>query len=62
MFCLGGGRFANKDRELVQEDNGWTAFLPELRVVETPGDHDSMVLEPNVRSLATVLRGAIDAR
>ena len=61
-YDLGGGRFANKDRELVQEDNGWTAFLPELRVVETPGDHDSMVLEPNVRSLATVLRGAIDAR
>ena len=41
--------------------NGWTAYLPDLRVVETPGDHDSMVLEPNVRSLATVLRGVIDA-
>ena len=60
-YDLGDGRFANKDRELVQEDNGWTPYLPDLRVVETPGDHDSMVLEPNVRSLATVLRGVIDA-
>lgn len=54
-YDLGGGRYANKDRELVLPDNGWTPFVSELRVVETPGDHDGMVLEPNVRSLASAL-------
>jgi len=60
-YALGNGRFANKDRELVLPDNGWTPFVRDLSVVETPGDHDSMVLEPNVRSLAAVLRGAIES-
>jgi acyl transferase domain-containing protein/acyl carrier protein len=59
-YDLGRGRFANKDRELVLPDNGWTAFVPHLQVIETPGDHDSMVLEPNVRVLATALRQAIE--
>jgi len=58
-YDLGGGRFANKDRELVLPDNGWTAYLGDLAVVETPGDHDSMVLEPNVRSMAAQLREAL---
>jgi acyl transferase domain-containing protein/thioesterase domain-containing protein len=58
-YDLGGGRFANVHRELVFEDNGWTPFVRSLSVVETPGDHDSMVLEPNVRSLAAVLREVI---
>ncbi|MFK7739276.1 MAG: beta-ketoacyl synthase N-terminal-like domain-containing protein [Planctomycetota bacterium] len=55
----GSERFANEARELVLPDNGWTPFVGDLTVVETPGDHDSMVLEPNVRSLASVLRQAI---
>jgi acyl transferase domain-containing protein/thioesterase domain-containing protein/NADP-dependent 3-hydroxy acid dehydrogenase YdfG/acyl carrier protein len=60
-YDLGGGRFANRARELVSADNGWTPFVRDLQVVETPGDHDSMVLEPNVRSLAAALRQAIGA-
>lgn len=60
-YDLGGGRYANRDRELVLPDNGWTPFLRELRVVETPGDHDGMVLEPNVRSLAAAMREALAA-
>ena len=60
-YDLGDGRYANRDRELVFEDNGWGRFIERLRVVETPGDHDSMVLEPNVRSLAGELRRAIEA-
>jgi thioesterase domain-containing protein len=55
-YDLGGGRFANRDRELVLPDNGWTPFVRDLVVIETPGDHDGMVLEPNVRSLATDLQ------
>lgn len=58
-YDLGGGRFANRHRELVFPDNGWTPFVKSLQVIETPGDHDSMVLEPNVRSLAAELRHAI---
>ena len=61
MYDLGGGRFADVDRELVLPDNGWTPFVKDLTVIETPGDHDGMVLEPNVRSLANVLRLAIDS-
>ncbi|MCA8964176.1 MAG: SDR family NAD(P)-dependent oxidoreductase [Planctomycetes bacterium] len=59
VYDLGGGRFANKDRELVFEDNRWTPYVQELHVIEVPGDHDGMVLEPNVRSLAAVMRQAI---
>ncbi|WP_199258312.1 type I polyketide synthase [Paracoccus binzhouensis] len=51
-----GGRWINSGRDYVIEDNGWTPWMPGLRVIEVPGDHDSMVLEPNVRRLASVLR------
>jgi acyl transferase domain-containing protein/thioesterase domain-containing protein len=61
QYDLGGGRFADADRELVLPDNGWTPFVEQLTVMETPGDHDGMVLEPNVRSLANVMRQAIDS-
>ena len=30
--------------------------MPKLQVIEVPGDHDSMVLEPNVRRLTSILR------
>ncbi len=58
-YDLGGGRYANRHREIVVPDNGWTPYVRSLQVVETPGDHDSMVLEPNVRSLAAELRRAL---
>ncbi|MFC3528616.1 SDR family NAD(P)-dependent oxidoreductase [Paracoccus mangrovi] len=51
-----GGRWINSGRDYVVADNGWTPWIPNLRVVEVPGDHDSMVLEPNVRRLTSVLR------
>ncbi|MGI9316352.1 MAG: hypothetical protein ACR2QW_03370, partial [bacterium] len=58
-YLLGGGRVANVDRELVFYDNGWTPFVDRVVVSEVPGDHDSMVLEPNVRVLAAQLRRII---
>ncbi len=58
---VGGGRHVSGAREYVAADNGWTPFAPGLEVVEVPGDHDSMVLEPNVRVLAARLRAAIAA-
>jgi len=54
-----GGRWVNTDRELVHPDNDWTRFMPALRVLEVPGTHDSMVLEPNVRVLARHMKDCI---
>ncbi|NND00552.1 MAG: SDR family NAD(P)-dependent oxidoreductase [Gammaproteobacteria bacterium] len=60
-FKLGGGRIANADRELVFEDNGWSEYVDKVHVHEVPGDHDSMVLEPNVRVLASNLKSVISS-
>ena len=53
---FGGGRIANADRQLLFHDNGWSAWTPNLDVFEVPGDHDSMVLEPNVRVVSRHVR------
>ncbi|MGQ0456801.1 MAG: type I polyketide synthase [Hyphomicrobium sp.] len=58
-YRLSGGRNLNHDRELVRPDNGWSPYIAALSVVEVPGNHDSMVLQPNVRVLATHLREAL---
>lgn len=55
-----GGRWVTVEREYVYPDNDWTRYLPSLRVLEVPGDHDSMVLEPNVRVLAGLMRDCIE--
>ncbi|WP_050524812.1 type I polyketide synthase [Pseudorhodobacter wandonensis] len=54
-----GGNWVSAAKEYVFHDNDLTRFAPALQVVEVPGDHDSMVLEPNVRVLAGALRRAI---
>lgn len=54
-----GGNWVSRAKEYVFSDNALTAFAPALRVVEVPGDHDSMVLEPNVRTLAARMKAAI---
>ncbi|MHC5210620.1 MAG: type I polyketide synthase [Planctomycetota bacterium] len=53
---LGPGRVTNTHRDFVFHDNGWGAWARNVDVHEVPGDHDSMVLEPNVRVLAARLR------
>jgi thioesterase domain-containing protein/acyl carrier protein len=57
---LRGGRLLDDERNFVRDDNGWTSFCERLTVIQMPGDHDSMVLEPNVRVLAARLRAALD--
>lgn len=59
-YSLSGGRLANEVREIIQEDNGWTPYVKELKIYEVPGNHDSMVLEPNVRVLATLMSESIN--
>jgi hypothetical protein len=58
---LGPGRVTNAKREFVFHDNGWGPYCAGVDVHEVPGDHDSMVLEPNVRVLASRLRACIQA-
>jgi acyl transferase domain-containing protein/thioesterase domain-containing protein len=59
-YDLGNGRLLDDQREYVYEDNGWTPYVKSIDVFEVPGDHDSMVLEPNVRVLVRKLREVID--
>ena len=50
------GNWVSQEREYVFEDNDWTQWAPQLEVIEVPGDHDSMVLVPNVTTLAAALK------
>ena len=48
------------ERNYVSPDNGWTPFVRNLDVFEVPGNHDSMVLEPNVRVMVAKLRRSME--
>jgi thioesterase domain-containing protein/acyl carrier protein len=56
---VSGGKWVSTAKEYVYPDNDLTQFAPALEVIEVPGDHDSMVLEPNVRVLAAKMRVVI---
>ena len=55
------GRLVDKHRHYLYPDNDWTRCAPGLEVFEVPGDHDSMVLEPNVRVLAARMKRVLTA-
>lgn len=59
-FRLRGDRLVDSYRNYVREDNFWTPHVANLQVFEVPGNHDNMVLEPNVRVLVSLLRRVID--
>ena len=59
-YKLRGGRVTNEDRQIITDDNGWRQYTDNLEVFEVPGNHDSMVLEPNVRVLAAAMSSCID--
>jgi thioesterase domain-containing protein len=59
-YRLNGGRLVDSNRNYVREDNFWTPYAASLQVFEVPGNHDNMVLEPNVRVLVSLLRRVID--
>ena len=61
LHVFGPDRQINIDRRFIYHDNGWGPHCERVDVVEVPGDHDSMVLEPAVRVLAGNIRAAIDA-
>ncbi|MDP6410097.1 MAG: SDR family NAD(P)-dependent oxidoreductase, partial [Planctomycetota bacterium] len=60
-YDVGRGRYLTAGRDFVYHDNGWGRHAPRVEVHEVPGDHDSMVLEPNVRALAARLQACIAA-
>ncbi|MEP4999905.1 thioesterase domain-containing protein, partial [Pseudophaeobacter sp.] len=53
---VSGGNWVSSEREYVFADNDWSGWAPRLEVIEVPGDHDSMVLVPNVSTLAAALK------
>jgi len=59
-FRLSGERLVDSYRNYVRADNFWTPHVAQLEVFEVPGNHDNMVLEPNVRVLVSLLRRVID--
>jgi acyl transferase domain-containing protein/thioesterase domain-containing protein/acyl carrier protein len=56
---LPGGRRIDEDRNFIHDDNRWRQHCDSVVITEVPGDHDSMVLEPNVRVLAGHIRSAV---
>ena len=60
LHVFGPDRQINIDRRFIYHDNGWGPHCERVDVVEVPGDHDSMVLEPAVRVLAGHMRSAIE--
>ncbi len=58
-YRLRNGRHLHAERTILKPDNGWTPFIRALEIKEVPGDHDNMVLEPNVRVLASYMRDAL---
>jgi thioesterase domain-containing protein/acyl carrier protein len=60
-YRLLGKRAIDERRDFVQDDNGWRRHCQQVKIVDVPGDHDSMVLEPHVRVLAEAIREAIEA-
>ncbi len=54
-------QWIDRQRAYVFADNDWGQWASQLQVFEVPGDHDSMVLEPNVRVLAARIKSSIEA-
>ena len=61
QFKVSGDRWVSGEREYVYDDNDWTRWAPEGKVIEVPGDHDSMVLVPNVSVLAAEVKSVLDS-
>jgi thioesterase domain-containing protein len=53
-------QWIDSQRAYVFHDNDWSQWTPHMRVFEVPGDHDSMVLEPNVRVMAARMMVCIE--
>ncbi|EMI17169.1 polyketide synthase type I [Rhodopirellula maiorica SM1] len=58
---LWGGRLLTHDRQFRDPLNHWGPHIQgKIEVYEVTGDHDSMMLEPHVRNLATKFKSCLD--
>jgi thioesterase domain-containing protein/acyl carrier protein len=62
FYRLSGGRGLLENRSIILTDNGWTPYLCDLSIVEVPGNHDNMVLQPNVSVLSAWMRETIGSK
>ncbi len=60
-YRLSGNRTMNDALSFVRDDNHWRDFADSVQIIEVPGEHNSMVLEPHVRVLANRLRETLVA-
>ncbi len=60
-YRLSGDRMVDSERNFISPDNGWTPYVRRIDIYEVPGNHDNMVLEPNVRVMVALLRRAIES-
>ena len=58
---VSGGNWVSDERQYVYDDNEWGNWASNMRIIEVPGDHDSMVLVPNVSVLCEHLREILDS-
>ena len=59
-YDLGGGKLLTHDRRYLDHANHWEQYVKGGVVVHrVTGNHDSMVLEPNVRVLASELKACL---
>jgi thioesterase domain-containing protein len=61
LYTLRDGRRIQGGRKEAREDNGWSPFIADLTIHEVAGSHDSMVLEPQVRGLAALVKRVLTA-
>lgn len=59
-YVIDADRWIDHQNYYLFHDNGFGKFAADLEVYEMPGDHDSMVLEPNVRVMARRLKRCIE--
>lgn len=58
---LSSGSRVSSTANYVYDDNDWSRHCSgKIEVHEVPGDHDNMVLEPNVRIMAAQMRDFLD--
>jgi acyl transferase domain-containing protein/thioesterase domain-containing protein len=61
QYVVGPNRVLNAQRELVDDVNHWNQYITGgIAVHVVTGDHDSMMLEPYVRVLASEMRTVLD--
>ena len=60
MYVVSPERWIDDEDKYMFYDNGFGKYSEDIEVYEMPGNHDSMVLEPNVRIMARRLKRHIE--